>query len=240
MKPLTCLLVDDEPLARRQLRALLESHGDIEILGEAGGVEAAIEAADRLRPQLLFLDIQMRGRDGFEVLAGLREPPAVIFVTAHDEHALRAFEVNAVDYLLKPVDEARLSRAIAKVHDRSGQPPEGGALAEDDRALLPLGASGHFVAVGDILFVEADGHHCRIGLAGGVIRMVRQAFRSWVERLPATLFEQLDRGLIVNRRRIRAFERGGAGGSVSMDGAETPLEIGASAAKRLEDLLGGG
>lgn len=240
MSTLTCILVDDEPLARRQLRALLEARGDIEILGEAGGVDAAIEAVARLRPQLLFLDIQMRGRDGFEVLAALPEPPAVIFVTAHDEHALRAFEVNAIDYLLKPVDEARLSRAIAKVRERAGQAPEGGALAEDDRALLPLGASGHFVAVGDILFVEAEGHHCRVGLAGGDIRMVRQAFRSWGERLPATLFEQLDRGLIINRRRIRAFERAGPGGRVILDGTESPLEIGASAARRLEDLLAGG
>lgn len=239
MKPLTCILVDDEALARRQLRALLESRGDIEILGEASGVDAAIEAATRLQPQLLFLDIQMRGRDGFEVLAALPEPPAVIFVTAHDEHALRAFEVNAVDYLLKPVDEARLSRAIERARGKSG-PAEGSALGEDDRALLPLGASGHFVAVGDILFIEADGHHCRVGLAGGGSRMVRQAFRSWVERLPAAMFEQLDRGLIVNRRRIRAFERGGVGGRVILDGADAPLEIGASAAKRLEDLLGGG
>ena len=239
MKPLTCILVDDEALARRQLRALLENRGDIEILGEASGVEAAIEATTRLRPQLLFLDIQMRGRDGFEVLAALPEPPAVIFVTAHDEHALRAFEINAVDYLLKPVDEARLSRAIERVRDKAG-PAEGSALGEDDRTLLPLGASGHFVAVGDILFIEADGHHCRVGLAGGGIRMVRQAFRSWGERLPATLFEQLDRGLIINRRRLRAFERGSAGGQVTLDGAEAPLEIGASAAKRLEDLLAGG
>lgn len=239
MKPLTCILIDDEALARRQLRALLESRGDIEILAEAAGVGAAIEATARLRPQLLFLDIQMRGRDGFEVLAALPEPPAVIFVTAHDAHAVRAFEVNAVDYLLKPVDEDRLSRAIGRVRQRSNREAEA-PLAEDDRALLPLGASGHFVAVGDILFIEADGHHCRVGLAGGVIRMVRQAFRVWSDRLPGTLFEQLDRGLIVNRRRIRTFERGSAGGSISLDGAETPLEIGASAAKRLEDLLAGG
>lgn len=240
MKPLTCILVDDEALARRQLRALLESRGDMEILGEASGVDAAIEAATRLQPQLLFLDIQMRGRDGFEVLAGLREPPAVIFVTAHDEHALRAFEVNAVDYLLKPVDEERLARAIGRLRRAEGEATPAGPLGEDDSALLPLGASGHFVAVGDILFVEADGHHCRVGLAGGGSRMVRQAFRSWGERLPAAMFEQLDRGLIVNRRRIRAFERGGVGGRVILDGADAPLEIGASAAKRLEDLLGGG
>ena len=239
MKPLTCILVDDEALARRQLRALLESRGDIEILGEASGVDAAIEATTRLRPQLLFLDIQMRGRDGFEVLAALPEPPAVIFVTAHDAHAVRAFEVNAVDYLLKPVDETRLSRAIERVREKSG-PAAGGVLGEDDRALLPLGASGHFVAVGDILFIEAEGHHCRVGLAGGGVRMVRQAFRIWSERLPASVFEQLDRGLIVNRRRIRAFERGGAGGQVTLDGADTPLGIGASAARRLEDLLSGG
>jgi two-component system LytT family response regulator len=240
MKPLTCILVDDEPLARRQLRALLEAGGQVEILAEAGGVDAGIEAARRLRPELLFLDIQMRGRDGFEVLAALPEPPAVIFVTAHDAHAVRAFEVNAVDYLLKPVDEARLARALARVRDRSGEAPEGGALGEEDTALLPLGASGHFVAVGDILFIEADGHHCRVGLADGGIRMVRQSFRSWGDRLPAAMFEQLERGLIINRRRIRSFEHGVTGGRLTLEGAAAPLDLGASAAKRLEDLLAGG
>lgn len=236
MKRLTCILVDDEPLARRQLRALLEARDDIEVLGEAGGVEAAVEAIGRLRPRLVFLDIQMRGRDGFEVLAALESPPAVIFVTAHDEHALRAFEVNAVDYLLKPVDEARLGAAIGRVRDeRPGA--AGAALAEDDTALIPLGASGHFVAVGDILFIEADGHHCKVGLAGGAARTVRQAFRAWTERLPATMFLQLERGLIINRRRIRAFERGTTDSALWLEGSEEALRLGASAGRRLEEFL---
>ena len=235
MKPLTCLIVDDEPLARRQLRALLEPRGDIEILGEAGGVDAAVEATLRLGPDLLFLDIQMRGRDGFEVLAALEEPPAAIFVTAHDEHAIRAFEVNAVGYLLKPVDETRLDAALARV--RKGREAALARLEEDDSALLPLGASGHFVAVGEILFVEADGHHCRVGIAGAAPRMVRQSFKAWSERLPGSLFAQLDRGLIVNRRRIRTFDKAAAAPSVVLDGMAEPLPLGASAARRLEELL---
>ncbi len=237
MRHITCILVDDEALARRQLRALLEARGDVEILGEASGVDAAVEAIRRLRPELVFLDIQMRGRDGFEVLEALEAPPAVVFVTAHDAHALRAFEVNAVDYLLKPVDEERLGEALSRIRGDGRAARVAQPLGEGDTALLPLGASGHFVAVGDIIFIRADGHHCEVGLADGSLRTVRQAFRTWGDRLPATLFAQLDRGLIVNRRRIRSYERGAGQSTVQLEGAEKPLALGATAARRLEELL---
>jgi two-component system LytT family response regulator len=234
MKPLTCVIVDDEALARRQLRALLEGRKDIAVVGEAGGVAAAVEMAGRLRPDLLFLDIQMRGREGFEVLEALDDPPEVIFVTAHDEHAIRAFEVNAVGYLLKPVDEARLDLAITRV--RQVRESRHARLGEEGAALLPLGVSGQFVAAGDILFVEADGHHCKVGIALAPARMIREPFRTWSERLPEGMFIRLDRGLIVNRRRIRSFDQG-PNPSLSLDGMSEPLTLGATAARRLGEIL---
>ncbi len=109
------LLIDDEPLARRQLRRLLAAHPEVAIVGEAGDGEAAVRAIASLAPDLIFLDVQMPGLTGFDVLARLARRPAVIFVTAHDKFALNAFDAHAIDYLLKPVEPARLARAIARL-----------------------------------------------------------------------------------------------------------------------------
>jgi two-component system LytT family response regulator len=112
---LRAVLVDDEPLARKRLRRMLAEHGGVEIAGEAGDGAAACRLIGELKPDLVFLDVQMPGMSGFDVLARLRERPAVVFVTAHDEFAVRAFEEQALDYLLKPVEPARLERALARV-----------------------------------------------------------------------------------------------------------------------------
>jgi two-component system LytT family response regulator len=109
------IIIDDERLAREGLKGLLKEFSEIEIIGEAANVDEALELIDRLKPQLLFLDIQMPAKTGFDLLAELDAVPTVIFTTAHDEYALKAFEVNALDYLLKPIDPKRLSDAIQKV-----------------------------------------------------------------------------------------------------------------------------
>ena len=113
------LLIDDERLARVELRRLLASHPEIEIVGEARDVEEALDLIRRLAPDLLFLDIQMPGKTGFDLLESLEELPQVIFTTAYDEYAIKAFEVNALDYLMKPIAPARLASALAKLRPRS-------------------------------------------------------------------------------------------------------------------------
>lgn len=113
------LLVDDERLARVELRRLLKNHPEVEIAGEAQNADDAIQQIRRLQPDILFLDIQMPGRNGFQLLEELDEVPAVIFTTAHDEFALKAFEISALDYLVKPIIPARLAAAIAKVAVRA-------------------------------------------------------------------------------------------------------------------------
>jgi two-component system, LytTR family, response regulator len=122
------MLVDDEPLARRRLRRLLAEHGGIEIVGEAGDGAAACGLIAEVKPDLVFLDVQMPGMSGFDVLTRLRERPNVIFVTAHDEFAVRAFEEQALDYLLKPVEPARLERALARLAAGARAPGQ-----DDDR-----------------------------------------------------------------------------------------------------------
>lgn len=237
MKPLTCLLIDDEPLARRHMKALLESEPGVKLVGEAGTMNTALELIRSLRPELLFLDIRMRGGGGFEILEALAEPPAVVFVTAHDQYAVRAFEVNAVDYLLKPVDPERLRECVRRASLTTSR--IGMALSESDLALIPLGASGHFVAVRDILYLEADTHYTKVVTARGLSRIVRQPFRTWFERLPAALFIQLDRGLIINRGRIASFTNGTRTAEVYFDGCTKPLVLGPSAARRLHEHLAG-
>ncbi|HVL68353.1 MAG TPA: response regulator [Vicinamibacterales bacterium] len=125
------VVVDDEPLARRRLRRLLDDHGGVTVVGEAADGESACELIDRSRPDVVFLDVQMPGLTGFDVLARLQVRPTIVFVTAHDEFAVRAFEEQALDYLLKPVEPARLARALARLH-------AGGAAAADDQRLERL------------------------------------------------------------------------------------------------------
>src|SRR5262245_20553887 len=110
------LIIDDERLARKELTTLLAKHPQVEIVGEAANADEAERLINELRPQLLFLDVEMPGRNGFELLEALDPAPQVVFVTAYDEHAIHAFQVNALDYLMKPVEPARLEAALAKVH----------------------------------------------------------------------------------------------------------------------------
>jgi two-component system, LytTR family, response regulator len=207
-------------------------------VGEAGRKAEALELIGALRPQLLFLDVRMRGGGGFEILSALEHPPAVVFVTAYDHYAVRAFEVNAMDYLLKPVCPTRLRATLARVRRGAAALPAK-PLAEEDTALLPLGDSGHFVSLRDILFIEANGHYSQVTADGGRCYLVRQAFHTWQERLPAAMFSQLERGLILNHGRITTCSLGLRGGKLLMGSGSVPLNLGASAAKRLREILSG-
>ena len=234
MNPLRCLLVDDEPLARTQLRARLAELPDTEVVGEAGNLAQAVDAVRRLRRDLILLDIQLRAESGFDLLRQLPAPPAVVFVTAFDQHAVRAFDWDAIDYLLKPVDGERLRRALQRVRARL----EERAVAETNTDLmLPLGATGELVSAAKLLYLVAEGHHSRLALVGGESRVVRQAFREWSGKLPAEVFAQLDRGVIVNLRQVVAMLPMQGGGEVSFAGEKARLPLGPTATGRLRELL---
>jgi len=164
--PLRTLLVDDERLARKRLRALLAAHAEIEIVGEAATVAEAAAVAGRAKPALLFLDVQMPPDSGFDLLRLLRPAPAIVFVTAHDAFAVRAFEVSAVDYLLKPISPGRLAGAIRRVVE--GRPPVEPAAARtlgvDDALILRDGERVRRVRLDEIAAVEAEGHYTRVHL----------------------------------------------------------------------------
>lgn len=196
MRQRRVLLVDDERLARRRLQKLLRAYEWVEVVAEAGDVDAAVAAllADP-NIDLVFLDIQMPGGSGFELFSRVQPTADVVFVTAHDEHALRAFEVDAVDYLLKPVDPARLERALAKVDAR----PSVGAA----RICLPTNGGARFVAPQEVVCVRAEGDYTEVCLRSGDRELVRVTLRDWEERLPTDAFIRVHRSALVRTGAIR-------------------------------------
>ena len=240
MRPLRCLIVDDEKLARESLRNHLEDLEGVEVVGEADRPNSAMAAVQALRPDVMLLDVQMPGGGGFAVLRGLEAPPPTVFVTAYDEYAVRAFEVNAVDYLLKPVDPARLRQAL----DRAAQRCAGAVVAAKTKPLgsadavwLELGGSGHFRPLKDILAIQSDGKYSKVFCGEGREYLVRQSLSEWERRLPGELFVRLERGLIVNRTEIHDAQIHARQATVTIGGCGFAFELGREAAKKLRFLL---
>ena len=155
------LIIDDERLARKELVRLLEEHPSIEVVGEAMNADEAEKLIEELNPDLLFVDIQMPGRTGFQLLESLDTVPMVVFTTAYDEFALKAFEVNALDYLLKPIQPERLAEAVRKIQDkerlREGRLREG-KLGLNDQVFVKDGERCWFVSLSNIRLFESDGN----------------------------------------------------------------------------------
>ena len=204
------VIVDDERLAREELRGLLSAHPGLEVCGEAANVTEALKLIPALRPDLLFLDIEMPGRTGFDLIAALPPPhPRLIFVTAFDAFALRAFEVNALDYLMKPVHPQRLATALAKVraqiHAGAAGPAADGVetaepttlLREDDHVYVREGDRSWFIPVRSLRLLEADGNHTRLHF-GTEKPLLYRTLGSMEARLPESLFLRANRSQLVN------------------------------------------
>lgn len=244
--PLRALLVDDERLARVELRELLAPHPQVKVVGEADGVAAALAQIEALRPSLLFLDVQMPGEGGFELLAQLRECPFdVIFVTAHDAHALRAFEVNALDYLLKPVHPERLARTLARLTVREQGTPEPAQgpvrqkLVEEDMLFLENGARSRFVRVDQIVCLCGAGDYAEVVTADGQRTLSPRPLKEWEQRLPARTFARIHRSALVNLTYVERVDRGlGGGGEVVVRGVQEPLPLSRGHASALRERFG--
>jgi len=207
----TAIIVDDERLARRELRAMLEeSHASaVRVAGEAESVRVAAELVRTCDADVVFLDVQLAGESGLELLSLLDPSVAVVFVTAFDQYAVRAFEVNALDYLLKPVAPARLARAV----DRLGAPNDGRAaesagpkLDYHDRLFLRLDDRMGFVKVADIVTIGSDGDYSVVRLTGGRTHRARKSLREWAARLPENGFVRVHRSTIVNLEFVERVE----------------------------------
>ncbi len=203
--PISVLVVDDEPLARRNLVLLLQGDPDIGAIGEcASGVEA-VEAIRRRKPDLLFLDVQMPECDGFDVLEylGTDLPQAIVFVTAHDEYALRAFEAGALDYLLKPFDDARFTRALARAKEKIAHYASHQTLPR--RLVVKLPGRLRFIDVPDIDWVEAASYYACLHI-GHETHAIRRTMTELERDLGEDRFVRIHRSTIVNLERIRGLE----------------------------------
>lgn len=221
--PIRTLIVDDEPLAREKLRAFLEAESDIEVVGEARDGKEAVQSIESLRPDLVFLDIQMPELTGFEVVENLdREAlPQIIFVTAYDNYALKAFEVHALDYLLKPYDRERLHQALEKARREQDRQQLGDvqkqlrALLADldkqraqfpDRLVVKTAGRVVFVKVDDIDWVDAAGNYVKLHVAAESY-LLRETMSRLEERLDPKKFLRIHRSTIVNIERIKELQQ---------------------------------
>jgi two-component system, LytTR family, response regulator len=219
--PIRALLVDDEALARRRLRSLLSGEPDIEIVGECGDGGSAVREIEALAPDLVFLDVQMPEADGFDVLdaVGARTMPVVVFVTAYDGYALRAFEVHALDYLLKPFSRDRFQTALARAREEVRRRREDGPRDREELAALlrELREAGRrpqrlvvrdggrvsFLRAEEIDWVESAGNYLRIHV-GSDAHLVRGTIKGCAERLDSEIFVRISRSTIVNLDRVRS------------------------------------
>jgi two-component system LytT family response regulator len=213
------LLIDDERLARKELRKLLAAHPHVEVVGEAADAAQAREAIATLKPDLLFLDVQMPGEDGFALLESLEPPlPQVVFATAFDEFAVKAFEFNALDYLLKPVDPARLAAALTKLTSAPANdettdavPVRTDRLHPHDKVFVRQGEQCWFVEVRSIRLLESEGNYTRVHFDGAQPLLFR-SLNAMEERLDQRMFFRANRRQLVNLEWIDKIEPWFSGG----------------------------
>jgi two-component system, LytTR family, response regulator len=242
------IVVDDEELARHALREMLAAHPEIEVVAECANGFEAVKAVSEMAPDLLFLDVQMPKLDGFEVLELLAPGPAVIFVTAYDQYAMRAFEVHAVDYLLKPVSTARLAAAIGQAQGRTGKPlPAATDLSAAARPPLEYleriavrdGTRVHIIPIARLDYVEAQDDYVALH-SGGKQFLKQQTISSLESCLDPARFVRIHRSYLVNLERVVKIEPYTKDSRVVVlaDGAQLPVSRAGYA--RLQALLEGG
>lgn len=240
---LRVLIVDDARLARTELRTLLAAIPWVECVGEADDVPAARAAILRTQPDLVLLDVQMPSGEGFDVLDGLETVPMVVFVTAYDQYAVRAFETNALDYLVKPVEAGRLQAALERGRERLSAPAAPFAttglrdpLSADDQVFLRDGERCWFIALGEIRKVVVDGNYVRLWFRDQSAVLAR-SLSTLGARLSPAVFFRANRSTLVNLRRVRAIEPSlGDGYDLTLDDG-SQVEVSRRQARELRERL---
>jgi two-component system LytT family response regulator len=223
------LIVDDERLARQELRRLLKAHAEVEIVAEANSGGEALQRIQTESPDLVFLDIQMPGLNGFDLLERLDDLPQIIFTTAYDEYALKAFEVNALDYLLKPIAPERLAAALRKVRTPAQPRMEQVFVRDGERCWI--------VRLRDIFMLESEGNYTRLYF-GKERPQIPRSLTALEQRLDPSAFFRAGRKHIVNLQWIEKVEEGVSGNLVATLRSGHPVEMSRRQSARLRDALG--
>lgn len=206
---LKAIIVDDERLARVNLKKLLEPYVEIEVVGEADSCKNAMEIISMYEPQLIFLDIQLGGETGFDLLEMIDNTTKIIFVTAFDEYAIRAFEVNAADYLLKPVNPERLKTSVDRLLQRESVPKNTKKVYEysDNIYVWLNNHTSKFIKICSIAFIEPVGNYSKIVTMDGKNCLVLKTLKQWQEELPANNFMRIHRSCIINIEHVDHIEK---------------------------------
>lgn len=203
------ILIDDERLARSELMRLLKDFPEVEVIGEAANAQEGIEMIESLHPDLIFLDIQMPGQTGFDMLTHLERSPQVIFVSAYDEYAIKAFEINALDYLMKPVEPKRLADALLKFRmkqeDENHSNTNRNILGDNDQVFVKDGERCWFVKLSDVRLFESVGNYAKVYF-GNNKPLILKSLNALEERLDDRVFFRANRKHIINLRMIDKIE----------------------------------
>lgn len=238
---MNALIVDDERLARKELISLLNNHTFIDVIGEAVNADDAEEKIATLKPELLFLDIQMPGKNGFELLESLDNVPKVIFTTAYDEYALKAFEVNALDYLLKPIRKERLEECVRKLLEENTRPDEptieiSQQLGLQDQVFVKDGEKCWFVRLSNVRLFESDGNYIKVYF-DNFKPMIHKSLNALDKKLDDRAFFRASRKHIINLSWVESIESWFNGGLlVKMKGGEK-VEVSRRQASKFKDMM---
>lgn len=234
------IIIDDERLARQEIKNSLKQFPEIEVIGECANATEGMEKIAELKPDLIFLDIQMPGKDGFQMLEEMDTVPDVIFVTAYDDYAIKAFEVNALDYLLKPIQEDRLEEAIHKVMDKKKKEKETSSqqeiLTEKDQVFVKDGEKCWFVHLSEVRLFESEGNYVKVHFEDNR-PMILKSLNNLDKRLDDRVFFRANRKHIINLNWVEKIDNWFNGGlMVELKGGEK-IEISRRQAARLKEKM---
>jgi two-component system LytT family response regulator len=209
MSTIKAIIVEDSRLARNELKELIKLHPEIEVIGEAENVDAAYALICELKPQLIFLDINMPGKDGFELLEMLDDVPVVVFTTAFDEYAIKSFEYNALDYLLKPINKNRFADAVLKIKDKIHNEESENAVAhnltEESQIFIKDGEKCWLVKIGEVFLFEIVGNYTRVYFRD-CKPLIYKSLNQVEERLPEDVFFRANRQQVINLKYIKTVD----------------------------------
>lgn len=235
------IIVEDEEIDRLNLKTLLEDHPDVEIAGEADSLESAAALIEREKPDAVFLDIHLGRHKGFKALETAKFRPQVVITTSHPHYALKGFEIDAADYLLKPVLEETLARAVDRLRTRlAAASAQAGRLTTEDVQPFKVGDERHLVPIGQIQAIVGERIYTRVLVRDGREFLHNRPLREWREILPERTFKALDRSTIVNVAEIQLVRGGGdgAGQEIVFQGNSHRILLGEVAMKTLREVMG--